>query len=170
MYEWVEVNTEDPNSGGNHRFQTQEYVFEKILRDGNGWPKWSVRVYTSVDKRDPNGLSRGCGEDAIRFVLFDLVSHKPCGKTKRVNRTGDKGSLSDRFLNRYEAVLAQIPCEESERCNECGAATVERENHRTKHKFRGCLNYPNCKGPKREVKPKTQSILNVQADVEVCPF
>lgn len=45
---------------------TNEVTYQRPHESKHGFV---VRVYSSIDKRDPNGVARACGTDAIRVVL-----------------------------------------------------------------------------------------------------
>lgn len=115
---------------------TKELVFGKRL---NHKLPLTLRVYTGIN---PDGHSRGVGEDAIRVNLFwrnQLGEIKKAGGSKRVHRvTNWQKNLKNRLDNWDQDFVT---------CH-CGAPMVERENKAKGTKFLGCCNYPICKGAK----------------------
>lgn len=127
----VDVSKFDPTN------RTREIVFGKrVDQDGH---ILTLRVYTGIE---PDGNSRGVGEDAMRVALWMRRSSdgKPTelGGSKRVNRiqTWEK-NLQER-LNNW---LDHMP---KESCPECGSPLVVKQNRKRKSSFLGCSNYPNC--------------------------
>lgn len=104
---------------------------------------WAINCYSGLQKGED--VSRGSGEDAIRFTLVDRVSDMGIGKTTRVHRTGTLESLATRMAERWDECNALADSERWFRCKKCGAATLERTNRSTGQKFRGCVRWKECK-------------------------
>lgn len=120
---------------------SSELVFERKVetRSGKTYPH-SVRVYSSVI---PGSVSRECGEDAIRIVLFNADTGRPVkqeGK-KRIYRTKNAlNNLKERCREIFKNVMTNA-------CPKCNHVMVARKG---KHgDFMGCTNYPDCKETKR---------------------
>jgi hypothetical protein len=76
-----------------------EIVYEYRLKKA---PAVVIKVYSSVHKN--NGLSRSCGEDAIRVCAVNTVSNRGVWKTKRVNRVPNwENRLKDRVMEIIES-------------------------------------------------------------------
>jgi hypothetical protein len=99
----------------------------------------TLRVYTGIN---PDGDSRGCGEDAIRCTVFwrkEDGSVKMIGGSKRVHRVkGWKKNLQNR-LNNFAEQLGPS-------CPQCASPMVLRDGKRGE--FWGCADYPVCKATK----------------------
>jgi len=108
----------------------------------------SVRVYTSLVGES----TRGLGEDAIRCVLFDMISERPLGKTKRIHRTEGRTTVWERLDERFSDLREKI--EEVTFCPKCGSAMVLRtpKQGQTWKPFFGCSSFPDCKGSRPESK------------------
>lgn len=104
-------------------------------------PGFLILCYSGVEA----GTSRPCGEDAIRFSLYDTVAGRGLAHTKRVHRTGTVASLRKRMRERFDEMYGLALEEERLRCKKCGAATVERVNKKTSEIFRGCTRWRDCK-------------------------
>lgn len=99
-------------------------------------PHVVVRIYTSISDL----MSRGCGEDAIRVILFD----------KRINKAVAKGVRTHRIVGWQDRMLQKardlyLSVKSLKTCCKCGMYLVERTNSKTNEKFLGCSNYPQCK-------------------------
>lgn len=87
----------------------------------------SIKVYTSVDKRD--GLIRSVGADAIRVcTVYNSRSGavRGVGKETRVHRVGDINMIIVRMAERLNASLKaanSLPC-----CVYCGAPNFKSKN------------------------------------------
>jgi hypothetical protein len=57
-----------------------EYIYSYKTRKN---PNISIIVYSSIA---PNGISKGCGADAIRICGVNTVTNKGVLKSKRINR------------------------------------------------------------------------------------
>jgi len=90
------------DSGFNKRYCIiTELEMDALLKHDKGWvksvkgneyvygyktkknPNITVYVYSSIS---PNGISRGCGSDAIRVCAVNTVTNKGIIKSKRINR------------------------------------------------------------------------------------
>ena len=114
---------------------TRELVFGKrIDRDGF---MLTLRVYTGIK---PTGVSRGCGEDAMRVCLFIRFRDGrvvKLGGSKRVHRVhGWRTNLSNRIDN-WEGFLPD------HRCLKCGNPLLPRKGKNGD--FAGCSSYPTCR-------------------------
>ena len=96
----------------------------------------TLRVYTGIN---PDGDSRGCGEDAIRCAVFFRKpdgSVRMIGGSKRVHRVkGWKKNLQNRLDNFAEQLGPPCP--------QCESPMVLRDGKRGE--FWGCSGYPECK-------------------------
>lgn len=114
---------------------TVELVYGKrVDQDGN---PLSLRVYTGIN---PNGHSRGVGEDAMRVVLFGKKSDGSIvklGGSKRVNRVQ---TWKKNLGNRIDSWLDYLP---KDSCAKCGSPMVPRKGRNGD--FLGCTSYPECK-------------------------
>ena len=108
----------------------------------------SVRVYTSLVGES----TRGLGEDAIRCVLFDMISERPLGKTKRIHRTEGRTTVWERLDERFSDLREKI--EKVTFCPKCGSAMILRtpKQGQTWKPFFGCSSFPDCKGSRPESK------------------
>lgn len=127
----------------------REFVIKKVT----GIYGLELHVYTTVD--DDN-LSRGCGEDAIRFVLFDTNSGSPVGSTRKVLRVEGNTTPFDRCTERLKELVAiarEMKMTEKF-CTKCKSHLVERSRKSDSSSFLGCSLFPAC---------KPRIILNQQA-------
>lgn len=123
--------------------RTMKSGMEYVVAIPVGETKFEIHMYTGVDIR--SGDSRECGQDAIRFVLYNVAAGKICGATKRVNRTQSSNtSIWDRCNARLQELFDQAQREQLTVCKKCGSHTVERTNRKTGQTFRGCAAFPNC--------------------------
>ena len=108
---------------------TKEIVYGKIVATGV-----CLRVYTTIE----SGVSRACGEDAIRFVLV-RKNHagvvKVIGTSKKVLRTRNWKSNMSQRIDSWNEQLGPT-------CHKCGNFMVERTG--PKGSFWGCTNFPEC--------------------------
>lgn len=97
-------------------------------------------VYSSISKT--SSKARKSGKDAIRLVLIDKVSDKPCGeKEGRINRVGESfDSIMERLKKRIYDIINEINLT---LCPSCKSVMTLREGKFGK--FYGCLSYPKCK-------------------------
>ncbi len=126
----------------------KEYVyFRNIVRDtpeetmailGGKTPKYSIRIYSSIDIR--TNESRDSGKDAIRVILYDNDREQGVGVSKRINRT--ENALG-RMLKAGREVW-KIGANPATKCPQCGFQLVERTNKFNGNKFMGCSGYPQC--------------------------
>lgn len=118
---------------------TKETVFGK--RMPHNLPL-TLRIYTGIE----NGISRGCGEDAIRTTLFWRNSQgevKKAAGDKRVHRVNNwRNNLQNRLDNWNQDFVI---------CD-CGAPMIERKGKNGS--FLGCCDYPSC----RNTKPLNKAI------------
>lgn len=84
-----------------------ELEFDKVCQSEKGWnktvqpgtreivythnlkklPHIQIKVYSSLSESD--GVSRGCGSDAIRVCAVNTATDRGVRKTGRINRVGD---------------------------------------------------------------------------------
>jgi hypothetical protein len=134
---------------------TNEAVFGRIIGKG-----LCLRVYSGIVGRE----SRGCGEDAIRCVIFwrenkESPPVKVSG-TKRVHRVhGWRNNL----LKRIEAISA----EQTPLC-QCGRPMVKRQNKITKSYFWSCAGYTSkaCTRTKDLCEESPNGLHEYEPDIE----
>lgn len=104
---------------------------------------WGVRVYSSVHVR--SGLTRDCGDDAVRVVMVDLESGKP----RKVMGEGRK-SKAGRRINRTQGAMKNLEKRvkqylllgtEKYLCPTCGGLMAVRQSRTSDFKFLGCTNW-----------------------------
>lgn len=67
-------------------------------------PNVVVKVYSSIHKKD--GVSRGCGTDAIRVCAVNTVTNRGVIKSNRINRVpGWETRLKKKVTDVWNAVL-----------------------------------------------------------------
>ncbi len=113
---------------------TVELVYGRRVK-GHSVPL-TLRVYSSIE---PEGTSRGAGQDAIRIALVAKVEGKitGVGRSKRINRVpGWERRLKER-LEAWEKLLGPD-------CPRCGSPTKIRRGK--SGEFFGCSRYPDCRG------------------------
>lgn len=72
-------------------------------------PRYKIKVYTSIQVG--KGLTRGCGDDAIRVVVtYTNVANQEKGiwKSKRIYRTGTVDKVCDRLLERMREAYGWV--------------------------------------------------------------
>jgi len=96
---------------------TREKVFAREVPDTDG--KVRVLVYTSIE----GDMTRECGDDAIRvcavYKARDGFDRGIASAEKRVNRTGEITSITDRLIERMREVWKATKT--AEKCSKCGA-------------------------------------------------
>ena len=122
-----------------------------------------LRVFTTIQA----GVSRDCGTDAIRIVLFDVSDpdfDRPIGSQGKILRVP---GWQDRLIERVELMIksaftlkkcpdghylvvrtAKAKDTTNVKCPECGANMIVRTARRGKfagQKFLGCSNFPDCR-------------------------
>lgn len=108
----------------------KELVWEK---DSKVDSRVALRVYSSITGE----TSRGCGEDAIRVVVWDSRINRPVTGAIRTNRVP---GWQDRMVDKLKELASSF---KFIRCQKCGSYMMKREG---KHGvFLGCSNFPNCK-------------------------
>lgn len=112
----------------------QELVYARRI----GKRPVELRVFTSVVPEA--GVSRGCGEDAIRIVLHSTLTDKCIGvKFTRVHRTKNAlPNLKERAREAWTFAKDNV-------CHKCNGVTIERTHKASGNKFRGCCNFPVCR-------------------------
>ena len=110
MAEYVELDLqffEDMFAGINQEFVefekpgTQEILFKLPTQNEQA----SVVVYSSLSILTKT--TRGCGQDAIRLILWDNLNERPLGKGKRINRVA-KETMPKRFQTAIEELLKLV--------------------------------------------------------------
>lgn len=140
---------------------SQEIIYELPTQK----PTIKIRIFSSIDKI--SGFSRSLGEDAIRCVFFDFISHKSFNKTKRINRTKN-------WKDRLKITLDEL-MQKSKKiniCKTCNSAMILRDG--SKGQFYGCLSYPKCKSTISllgEFNSKSGKIMQNEEVIEIvhCP-
>lgn len=96
----------------------------------------SIRIYSSIDER--SGVSRKCGADAIRCVVWNHNIEEPVGGRVRTHRiTTWRSNLRPKIESLYGSWR-----EYDKQCPDCGSVLALRDG---KHgKFHGCTSYPLC--------------------------
>jgi len=116
---------------------SKEYIYESQSEDG----RFSIRVYSTVDKRTDK--SRDKGSDAIRVTVIENEVERPVVKEKRVNRIQTWPKNLKKRINKIKDSKDDLVY-----CNNCGSVMVIRENQSSGNKFWGCTLYPECKNTK----------------------
>lgn len=131
----VSINAVQKNISGCY-----EHVYEipVITRSNKSYP-YKIRIYSSIDIE--TGVSRECGEDAIRIMLVNSSSDRPLRVEKRVNRVGNE--VLKRVVDRSRD-LFKYAINQNHHCPKCGSLLVTRKN-KDKKSFIGCSSYPDCK-------------------------
>lgn len=111
--------------------QTKELVFDLPLPADY----LSIRIYSSIDKR--SGVSRKCGSDAIRCVIWNHDIEEPVGGRVRTHRIETwRSNLRPKIKSLYGQ------WREFDRiCEECGSVMCVRDANGG---FFGCTSYPDC--------------------------
>lgn len=113
---------------------THELVYEIRFPEAH-MSHIALRVYSSICQ----GVSRKCGYDAIRIILFDTKMNKAFAKSSRVNRIETwKDNLLTKARELYKTVNRY-------KCCFCENYMIERVRQSDKAKFLGCCSYPKCK-------------------------
>jgi len=113
-----------------------ELVWELPFKD---MPRLSWRIFSSISPA--SGTSRGCGQDAIRVVVWDKQVGKPITGANRTNRVP---GWRDRLKAKVRSVGTSLKLV---KCPDCGAFMIERKGKFGK--FLGCSRFPRCKTTKR---------------------
>jgi len=95
-----------------------------------------VRVFSTLQ----GGRARGCGDDAIRCVLWETERDEPVGgmkKTLRIEtwRSNLRPKIQDLVLNWRDHFNGYCP--------ECGTGVLKTREGKF-GTFKGCSNYPRC--------------------------
>ena len=122
----------------------KEIVYERDITTASGvdYP-FKLRIYSSIDQRDNECRSKG--KDAIR-VLLVKKNGRVVKKTTRINRVGEDVML--RVMDRCRE-LFRYAIDPTNKCSKCeDGVLVLREPKRGQawKAFKGCSNYPVCKG------------------------
>lgn len=123
-----------------------------------------LKVLTSVAAEHVS--ARGCGEDAIRVVLYWQDAEgweKPLGKGRRVNRCGGAGSTAADVVSRaLERAREVAKCRGTlPACPDCGRPMVVRVAKNTGKPFYGCIGFAEgvCKGVDWNADPDTDAAV-----------
>ncbi len=123
----------------------KEIVFERDITTASGIEHpYKLRIYTSIDERDEK--CRAKGKDAIRVLLVSKKDDKVVKKSTRINRVGDE--VMDRVMDRCRE-LFRYAIDPANKCSKCeDGVLVLREPWKGQNwkAFKGCSNYPVCKG------------------------
>jgi hypothetical protein len=115
---------------------TYEHVYERLYNN----PRFSVRIYSSIACN--NSVSRECGADAIRVVLYDSTLDKAV-ISKNVHRT--QNALENTRI-RAQSVWAYKNANGHAHWCTCGSLMVPRQS--SGRGFLGCSSFPACKNTK----------------------
>jgi superfamily II RNA helicase len=136
MSEFVTISRKDFETFlGSFNIVEDQNSKEIIYEQATSIPNVNVRIYSSIDY---SGITRSIGEDAIRCVLIDNVSHKPIDKAKRTHRMSNWKERLKQKLDDLKEEAKKVAI-----CKSCGSAMVLRDG--SKGQFYGCLSYPTCK-------------------------
>lgn len=129
----------------------KEIVFERDITTSSGVEHpYKLRIYTSINQRDNE--CRAKGKDAIRVMLVTKADGKIVKMSTRINRVGD--DVMNRVMDRCRE-LFRYAIDPANKCSKCeDGILVLREPKRGQpwKAFKGCSNYPNCKGALKYVK------------------
>jgi hypothetical protein len=114
-----------------------EYIYENESENG----RFSIRVYSSIDKRTDKAREKG--SDAIRVTVIDNESDRPVMKEKRVNRIKTWPKNLQKRIDKVRNSKGDLTF-----CCECGSLMVVRKRKKDGGKFWGCTSYPECKNGK----------------------
>lgn len=119
---------------------SKEHIYQRAIANRDGSPsRFVVRIFSSV--HIGTGMTRECGDDAIRIVLFDSVLKDQRARERIVQdwRTFRTENALPNMRQRARDAFAyaiQNGCD-------CGALMIERSGK--SGPFMGCTDYPNCK-------------------------
>ena len=126
----------------------KEIVFERDITTASGVEHpFKLRIYTSIDQRDNE--CRDKGKDAIRVLLVSKKDGKVVRKSTRINRVGDE--VMKRVMDRCRE-LFRYAIDPTNKCSKCddGVLVLRKPKRgQTWTEFKGCSNYPVCKGSAR---------------------
>lgn len=114
-----------------------EYIYENESSEG----RFSIRVYSSIDKRTDK--ARDKGSDAIRVTVIDNESERPVMKNKRVNRIETWPKNLQKRIDKVRNSKGELTW-----CDECDSLMVVRRNSKNGDKFFGCTSWPECNSTK----------------------
>lgn len=102
----------------------------------------SVRIFSTVVGKH----SRGCGNDAIRTVIWNDDIQEPVGgrtKTLRIGPTdANPHGWKSNLITKIADLLGNWRNEVYDNCPECGGQLCSRTGKYGE--FKGCMNYPDC--------------------------
>jgi helicase len=128
----------DLTEAPNEPTRDSEYAFNFVSKNGSG-PKLGMRVYTSVSSRASE--ARGCGQDAIRVVIYDARTGKGLRKFPHVKRVENwRRNLASRIEDAVRILRSTKPCVKTG----CDGVLFLRQRKSDKAEFYGCSNYPSC--------------------------
>jgi hypothetical protein len=111
-----------------------ELVWERRFKSDSNL---SLRIYSSIT----GNVGRGCGEDAIRAVVFDHTSNKPVAGVVRTHRVpGWQVRLVTKLHELGQTFRAK-------KCPACGSYMAERKG--VNGNFLGCNGFPRCRHTER---------------------
>lgn len=112
---------------------------ELVYNISTGRGKVYIKIYSSISPK--TGRSREYASDAIRFVLMDGQSDKPClekqSHVKRIDTWAK--NVTKRLEDLYHQANVLDFCF-------CGSPKKEMKNSKTGEKFLGCVNWKNHQG------------------------
>lgn len=113
---------------------TFEVVYTRKIDDN-----YSMYIYSSIDKA--TGITRNCGDDAIRIVIGYRDENNNIKLTSFLKRVYRTKSALPNTLTKSRELWKEF--KHAPRCNKCGNLLVERRNSKTNEKFMGCVNWKN---------------------------
>jgi len=122
--------------------KTYEKVYGKLVIEEN--PMVTLRVYTSIEKRQATPSSRPVGSDAIRLVLVTKLPNgniKPIGQSQRVYRIATWKNNLQKKMDTWNEFFGPP-------CPVCNHHTVSKEGRYGV--FWGCVQYPKCSGTTKD--------------------
>jgi len=114
-----------------------EHVYERMIpRNDGSPPRFSVRIFSSVDVA--TGMTRDCGEDAIRILLQDHDIKRPVQSWRAFRTENALTNMRERAREAWKFAVNQ-----ANRCD-CGSFMVERKS-KSRGPFLGCAAFPVCR-------------------------
>lgn len=124
-----------------------------------------VRIFSTID----GGVSRGCGEDAIRCVLWHTGHDVPVGGKKKTLRIGPTDSNPQGWKGNLVPKIADLLANWREyyhgECHRCNGVMQLREGEYGE--FLGCSNYPRCDATRQPGEDPED--VTEEEDDDACP-
>ena len=157
MKEFVTLTQQDFADWADHLFGKDQYQItqpkrgiELVIRKDLGVHGLELHIYTTVVPASDR--SRGCGEDAIRIMLYDRFAGRIVSMESKVLRVVGDTTVQQRCSLRI-AELMKLVAEMQEKdlfCKKCGSERAhleEKKNSKTGETFWGCATFPRCNNP-----------------------